>query len=75
MDVLGAIIFLVVSSLAFWGGWKLRAKIGQDRISRAEEYATRVVNEAQQEAEDVKKARLLDAEEEILKLREKLHHE
>ena len=60
MDPFLAIILIVVISAAvgaaaFAGGIKYRKKIGEEKIGSAEQEAKRIVEDAQRDAESVKK--------------------
>lgn len=79
MDTTQIIILIVVglACLAVGGlvGMILRKKIAEGKIGSAEAEATRIVNEAKQEAEAKKKEQLLSAKEEILQLRNETERE
>ncbi len=70
------IIALVVAAAAGVAlGWFLRQRIGHDTIARAESYAKQIIEEARTEADTIKKERLLEAEEEVFRLRRQVEQE
>jgi len=75
MDI-GILIFAIVAVLAgFFLGWFLRTKLGKDKVAKAEEYAERIVREARQEAENLKREKLLEANEEIFHRKQELEQQ
>lgn len=71
------IILMAVIGLAagFLGGYFYRRNIAEGKIARAEDAAKRIVSDATKEAEDSKKASVLEAKEEILRQRSEFDKE
>ncbi|MBE3596085.1 MAG: ribonuclease Y [Hydrogenibacillus sp.] len=73
------LITLIVAVLALlaggWGGYLLRRRIEQNTLGAAEARARAIVEEAAQEAETLKKEKLLEAKEEIHRQRLELEQE
>ena len=67
--MLTVIIGVVALAGGFAGGFLYRKKVSEKEISSAEEEGRRIVNEAIRNAESKKKEALLEAKEEILKIR------
>ncbi|MGH7452371.1 MAG: ribonuclease Y, partial [bacterium] len=59
----------------FFIGWLLRQKLARDKIARAESFVEQLVADARQEAENLKKARQLEVQEEIFQKRQALEEE
>ena len=53
--------------LAFFIGYLCRKKIGESKISSAEDYSARIIEEANRDAESLKKDALISAKDEISK--------
>ncbi len=71
-----AIIIAIAAALvAFIGGYFLRKLLGEMKISSAEERAKLVLGEAAKEAESKKREALVEAKEDILKLRNEVEWE
>ncbi len=75
MTVLWIAIILVAAGAAFYLGWLLRSRMGQDKIARAEKYAEQIIEEAQKEAENLKKEKILEANEYFFQQRQRLERE
>ncbi len=69
------LITLIVGGAAFYLGWWLRTRAGQDKIARAEKFAEQIVQEAEKEAENLKKEKLLEANEYFFQQRQRLEKE
>jgi ribonuclease Y len=65
----------VLGIVGFVAGWLLRQKIGRDKIARAETYVQQILAEARQEAENLKKAKLLEIQDEVFQKRQHLEQE
>jgi ribonuclease Y len=65
----------VSAVIAFFAGWFLRQKIGRDKIARADTHAQQILADAQQEAENLKKAKLLEIQDDIFQKRQELDQE
>jgi ribonuclease Y len=59
----------------FFIGWLLRQKAGRDKIARAESYVQQLLTDARQEAENLKKAKQLEIQEEVFHKRQDLEQE
>lgn len=66
---------IITFAISFYVGWFLREKIGKDKVAKAEKYTEELINTAKQEASDLKKERLLEAEEDIYQKRLALEQE
>ena len=52
----GVIILLII---VFYVGWKLNSIVGKNNVVRAEEAAKRVIGDAEKDAKNLKKEKLL----------------
>jgi ribonuclease Y len=59
----------------FFIGWLLRQKLGRDKIAHAEAHAQQIVADARQEAENLKKAKQLEVQDEVFQKRQALEEE
>ncbi len=77
MESLGIIIGLLVVGLGlgFAVGWLVRTRLGKDRIAQAEQVAEGIIRDARREAEQLRKEKLLEAEEYFFQERQKLERE
>ncbi|HHL73340.1 MAG TPA: DUF3552 domain-containing protein, partial [Bacteroidetes bacterium] len=69
------IILILLLPVSAYIGWFLRGKTGHDKIANAEAYCDKLVEAAKQEAENLKKEKLLEAEEQFFELRRKLEQD
>ncbi len=69
------VILILLLPVAAYIGWYMRGKSGHDKIANAEAYCDKLIEDAQQEAENLKKEKLLEAEERFFQLRQKLEQE
>ncbi|RMD89531.1 MAG: ribonuclease Y [Calditrichaeota bacterium] len=67
------IIFTLV--VGFVVGWFLRQHIGQEKIAKANQFAKKIIEEAQAESEDLKREKLLEARDEIFKQKQEFERE
>lgn len=65
----------VAGVAGFFIGWLLRQKLARDKIARAESFVEQLVADARQEAENLKKAKQLEIQEEIFQKRQALEEE
>jgi ribonuclease Y len=65
----------VAGVAGFFIGWLLRQKLARDKIARAESFVEQLVADARQEAENLKKAKQLEVQEEIFQKRQALEEE
>lgn len=73
--IITLIIAFVVGIIAFIIGYFVRKKIAEGKIQVAEEQATKIVAEAEREAESKKKEAILESKEEVHKLRSEFERE
>jgi len=66
---------LIAGVAGFFIGWWLRQKAGRDKIARAETHVQQILTDARQEAENLKKARQLEIQEELFHKRQELEQE
>jgi len=59
----------------FFLGWIIKLKIGQRKLNDAEILAKKIISEAEQEAENIKKSKLLEAKDEWYQLKQELDRE
>jgi ribonuclease Y len=72
--VIGLVV-IATFAISFYLGWFFREKIGKDKVARAEKYSEELISSAKQEASDLKKEKLLEAEETIYQNRLALEQE
>ncbi|MCI0695180.1 ribonuclease Y [candidate division KSB1 bacterium] len=65
----------VAGVAGFFIGWLLRQKLARDKIARAESFVEQLVADARQEAENLKKAKQLEVQEEVFQKRQALEEE
>ncbi len=73
--MLTVVYLALVAIIAFGLGWFLNAWLGQKSLKRAEQQAKEILETAQEEAENEKKEKLLEAEEEIFQQKQQLEEE
>lgn len=69
------LLVLLAAIAAFYVGWLLRDKIGRDKIANVKRTTEQLLSEARNEADSLKKEKLLEAEEHIFHLRQKLEQQ
>lgn len=67
--VIWILIVLVVGALCLWIGYFIRKSLAEAKISSAEQAAAQIIDNARKEAEALKKETVLEAKDEIHKLR------
>ena len=67
--ILGVIIALVCLAAGLAGGFLYRQNVMEKKIGRTEEYANNLLSEATHKAEEKKKEAVLEAKEEIIRLK------
>ncbi|MEJ2615501.1 MAG: Rnase Y domain-containing protein, partial [Ignavibacteriaceae bacterium] len=68
MDILFLIpMVIVLVALFFYFGWVFNSRIGKKSIASAEERAKQVINDAQKEANNIKREKLLEVKDEWYK--------
>lgn len=70
--VLVGIILIVV---AFWVGWFFSAKFSKNKISKANEMAEQIISNAEKEAKNIKREKLLEVKDEWLKKKQEFDNE
>ena len=69
------LIALAAAALGALGGYQYRKQAGEKKIGRTEEYAKNLLEEAQRKADEKKKETILEAKEEVLRLKTELDRE
>ena len=69
------LIALVTAAVTFLLGWIAHRRIGEGKVYNAEQIATKIVREAEREAENQKKSALLEAKDEWFREKAKLDRE
>jgi ribonucrease Y len=69
------LIVPVVAAVAAFAGWVAHRRVGQGKLNNADQLAARIVKEAEREAENQKKAALLEAKDEWFREKAKLDRE
>jgi len=76
MEILIYIAIFLVSAVIFtFVGITIRKKIAESKIQSAEQEATRIINAAKVEAENLKKEEIIRSKEEVLQIRNDLDKE
>ncbi|MCD6375460.1 MAG: ribonuclease Y [Caldisericaceae bacterium] len=73
--MLTVVLIILIAIIAFGLGWFLNSWLGQNSLKRAEQQAKEILELAQEEAENEKKEKLLEAEEEIFQQKQQLEDE
>jgi len=66
-DMFVVISIVLIAGLAFYAGWHLNARTGQNKIASAEERARKLIEEAEKEANALKREKMLEAKDEWYK--------
>ena len=69
------IITVVLTGISFWAGWFINSRIGQNKISSAEERAKQILADAERDATNIKKEKLLEVKDEWYKKKQETEHE
>jgi ribonuclease Y len=69
------LVSLGAAAIAFFLGWVAHRRIGEGKVYNAEQLATKIVREAEREAENQKKSALLEAKDEWFREKAKLDRE
>ncbi len=76
MSPIAAILLMLLTGvLGAAAGFVYRKQVTEQKIGRAEQYANDLLNEATRKAEEQKKERILEAKEEVLRLKQDLDKE
>ena len=73
--IVAILLMLLAGALGAAAGFMYRKQVTEQKIGRAEQYANDLLNEATRKAEDQKKERILEAKEEVLRLKQDLDRE
>ena len=73
--IVAILLILLAGALGAAAGFMYRKQVTEQKIGRAEQYASDLLNEATRKAEDQKKERILEAKEEVLRLKQDLDRE
>lgn len=68
-------LLILLLPIGIYIGWIIREKLGHDKIAKAEQYCDELLEETKQEAENLKKEKILEAEDEIFQQRKKLENQ
>ncbi|MBZ0181334.1 MAG: ribonuclease Y [Melioribacteraceae bacterium] len=66
---------LLIAGLMFYLGWALNAKITKNTIDSAKENANRIIEDAEKEAKNIKREKLLEVKDEWLKKKQEFDNE
>lgn len=70
-----ALIVAGVAVVFAWIGWFISRRLGQSKLSRAEEVSTQIIRDAEKEAEIKKKEAILEAKDELYKQKVEVERE
>jgi ribonuclease Y len=73
--ILLIIAVAIIGGISFFAGWFLNARSGQNKIASAEERARRIIEDAEKEANNLKKEKLLEAKDEWYKKKKEFESE
>jgi ribonuclease Y len=65
----------VVAAVAFAIGWYINNRLGQNKISNAEERAKKILADAEKESQNIKKEKLLEVKDEWYKKKQEFDHD
>ena len=72
---LGIVIALLTAAAGAAGGYLYRKQASEKKIGRTEQYAKNLLEDAQRKADEKKKETILEAKEEVLRLKTELDRE
>jgi ribonuclease Y len=75
LEALTVIILIIGLFLGFGAGYLIRKYVAEAKIASAEEAARKIISEAEEKAQSLKKERVLEAKEEVHRLRNELDKE
>jgi ribonuclease Y len=75
LEALTVIILIIGLILGFGAGYLIRKYVAEAKIASAEEAAKRIISEADEKAQSLKKEKVLEAKEEVHRLRNELDKE
>lgn len=74
-NIIYMIIAAGVSIIMFFLGWILSTKLGQGKVASAEKLAEKIVSEAEKEASAIRNQKLVEAKDEMLRLKQNFEKE
>ena len=75
MEIYSLIAIVVVGIIAFISGWISNKKIGQAKVANAEKMAEKIINDAENTSNTLKKEKLLEVKDEWIKLKQNFENE
>ena len=69
------LVGIVLFVIAFLVGWFIHSKVGKNKISRAKEVAKDIISDAEKEAKNIKREKLLEVKDEWLKKKQDYDNE
>ena len=75
MEIYWMIAIVLVGLFSFIFGWLASKKIGQSKIANAEKVAEKIIQDAEKNAETIKKEKLLEVKDEWIKLKQNFENE
>jgi len=75
MEIYWMIAIVLVGLFSFIFGWLVSKKIGQTKIANAEKVAEKIIQDAEKNAETIKKEKLLEVKDEWIKLKQNFENE
>lgn len=75
MEIYWMIAIVVVGLIAFISGWLSNKKIGQAKIANAEKMAEKIIQDAENTANTIKKEKLFEVKDEWIKLKQNFENE
>ncbi|HCA79535.1 MAG TPA: ribonuclease Y [Bacteroidetes bacterium] len=74
-DIIIPIVAVVLAGLAFYAGWYVNTRSGQNKITSAEDRAKRLIEEAEKDGNTLKREKLLEAKDEWYKRKKEFEAE
>jgi len=68
-------IVVVLVGASFAIGWFINSRIGQNKVSNAEDRANKILSDAEKESQNIKKEKLLEVKDEWYKKKQEFEHE
>jgi len=75
MEIYWMIAIFVIALIAFISGWLSNKKIGQTKVANAEKMAEKIISDAENTANTIKKEKLLEVKDEWIKLKQNFENE
>ena len=73
--IIWILIILAAAAAAFFGGYLYRKNIAEAKVAKAEDAVKQLYEDAARKAEDIRKEKLLEAKEEVIRLRSEAEKE